>query len=346
MKLTAALGLLAIFCAPVFAQDSQETDVIVLTNGDVLTGVVKTLADGEVTFETLLIGTVTIPVVAIADMRTAQPVELLTAEGETLRRRITGIQDGQLLLAAEPGVTPSIPSLPLGQVDQINPPEAPGPTWTGAFSFGGIVSTGNTQLRGANLAFDAERRSEIDRISFQGFWDYQEDKDTGTWNLTQRRVGGAMQYDYFLSQESYVLATAGAQGDTFQDIELRFTGGAGYGYQWVESDDISFNTEAGLNYYSQEFRSATPSEQYMALRLASNLDWSVIEDLKLLYTVGYLPSLEDIEDYYVRSDTRLRLTMTENMFAQFQWVLEYDSTPSPGLDSADNRYLLSIGWSF
>ncbi len=101
-----------------------------------------------------------------------------------------------------------------------------------------------------------------------------------------------------------------------------------------------------LNYYSQEFRSATPSEGYMALRLGSNLDWSIIQDLKLLHGLNYLPSLEDTEDYYLRSDARLQVTMTESMFTQFQWVFEYDSTPSPGLDRDDSRYILSVGWSF
>ena len=38
--------------------------------------------------------------------------------------------------------------------------------------------------------------------------------------------------------------------------------------------------------------------------------------------------------------------MTENLFTQFQWVLEYDSTPAPGFDHTDNRYILSVGWSF
>ena len=101
-----------------------------------------------------------------------------------------------------------------------------------------------------------------------------------------------------------------------------------------------------LNYYSQEFRSAVPSEDYMALRLGTNLDWSIIQDLRLLHGINFLPSLEDTDDYYFISNARLQVTMTESLFTQFQWVFEYDSTPSPGFDNADSRYILSVGWSF
>jgi hypothetical protein len=34
------------------------------------------------------------------------------------------------------------------------------------------------------------------------------------------------------------------------------------------------------------------------------------------------------------------------MFAQLAWVWDYDSTPSPGRDRSDNRYVLSVGWKF
>lgn len=345
MRIPVSLGVLFLLCARVVAQDPPEPDRIVLTNGDQLSGTVKAMADGNVTLESPLLGEVTVPLSAIADLRTAGTVVLLTTDGETLQRQIIGMRDGELLLAG-PEV-PAAPSLPVARLDQINPPEAPAPAWTGAFNFGGTVSTGNTEIRGAALSLDAKRRSEIDRMTFQGSWNYQEDKQGGAWNLTQRRIGGGMQYDYFLGDESsYLLGAAAAESDTFQDIQLRFTAGAGYGYQWVEREDLSFNTEVALNYFSQEFRTATPTESYMALRLAENLDWEMATGFRLLHAFSYLPSLESIDDYFLRSDARLRFTMTENLFTQIQWVLEYNSTPSPGFKNADNRYFLSVGWSF
>ena len=127
MKRRVIPALLAVLSSLLPAQDPQTTgpDRVTLTNGDQLTGAVKTLAGGELILTSPLLGDVTIPLEAIADLQTASPVELLTAGGETLKRRITGIQDGTLLLAAAPGVAPAAPSLPLDQRDQINPPPPP-----------------------------------------------------------------------------------------------------------------------------------------------------------------------------------------------------------------------------
>ena len=46
------------------------------------------------------------------------------------------------------------------------------------------------------------------------------------------------------------------------------------------------------------------------------------------------------------ADTRLRSKLSESMFAQLQWILNYDNTPSPGQERMDHRFVLTVGWSF
>ena len=54
---------------------------------------------------------------------------------------------------------------------------------------------------------------------------------------------------------------------------------------------------------------------------------------------------------YGESDARLRVSMGEGLFAQAQWILQWDNTPSRNAngtrnDSVDHLFLLSIGWAF
>jgi hypothetical protein len=53
-----------------------------------------------------------------------------------------------------------------------------------------------------------------------------------------------------------------------------------------------------------------------------------------------------MDDFYARIDTRARATLTESMFAQLQWILDYDNTPAPGLEKQDHRLIAAVGWSF
>ncbi len=335
-------GLSIILCAP-FA---KAQDKVTMVNGDVVTGQLGTMADGKLTIKSPLLGDVTVALDQVATIATQENVSILTKDGELLKRRITGIDAGNLLLSGGGEGDPAAPSVSLASLDKLNPPADPPPQWTGSLAVNGTLSTGNTERRAIGLALDAVRRSDIDRFTVDAAWDYAEDKQMGSWTLNQRRVGGGLKYDYFLSKRLYVLATARALGDSLADINLRFTSGVGLGYQWIETDTMGFSTEAGLSYFNENYRSATPSVDYIAARLAYKLTWALSDTTRLIHGVEAFPSLEDANDVYLAKDTRLQMDLTKAMFAQFQWVWDYDNTPSPGRDRSDHRFLVSVGWKF
>jgi putative salt-induced outer membrane protein YdiY len=329
-----------LLAAPAFAQDK-----VTLTNGDVITGKLSTMAEGKLTMKSQVLGDVVVPFDQVATIATAGPVEIVTKNGERLKRRIVGIDLGNLQLAPEEG-GPAAPTISLQQVDKLNPPEKVPPHWTGSLTFNGTAVTGNTDTRTAGLALDAVMRREIDRISVDAAWDYGDDKSTGSWVLTQRRTGGGLKYDYFLTKKWYALVTARALGDTMADLQLRFTAGAGLGYQWVETETLNVNVEGGLSYFNENYISNTPSRDYLAARVAYKITWALTDTLRLVHGTEGFPSTERAQDVYFKMDTKLQMDFTKAMFAQFQWVWDYDNTPSPGRDRSDNRYVLSVGWKF
>ena len=58
------------------------------------------------------------------------------------------------------------------------------------------------------------------------------------------------------------------------------------------------------------------------------------------------PSLEDEEDIHLEVDTRLRCDLSDNLYAQFQWLFDWDNTPADGAEREDHRLFLSVGYSF
>ena len=319
-------------------------DVVVLANGDRLTGTVGTFADGVLTFEADMVGTTKIPVANITDLTTAGAVTLVTVRGERYKRRITGWKGGQVLLEGD------APALLTGDLTAINPPPKPAEKWTGTVNIGASLITGNTERRSATASVKAVHRSEIDRITGEFSWDYAEDKDTvtpgATWELTQRRTRGAMQYDYFTTEKSYLLATTEALGDTQADIDLRWSAGVGAGYQWYETDDFTFSTEAGLSYVDETYRSTNAGVNYVAARAAYKLGWQVRDGLEFLQDVIVTPSLEEKRDVTATKISRLQMSLTESMFTEFRWELDYDNTPAATRDRLDHRFFLTLGWTF
>lgn len=348
MRYLIPAAALAAFTTGAFAQDK-----ITLANGDVLTGKITTMADGTITISSPLLGDLPVPIEKIRDMSTGDMVRLETKSGDLWQRRIVGIEGGSLVLAG--GETTS---LSLDNLGKINPPEKPEPTWTGSLRFTGVVTNGNTERRSAGLLFNATRATDIDRISVDALWDYGDDKapDDGDptteerYRLTQRRAGGGLKYDYFLSKRWYALATTRVLGDTLANLRLRFTAGAGLGYTLLQDDKSLFLVEAGLSYLSEDYRVTVPpdpsSRETLAARIAYRYERQLSKDTRLTHRVEAFPSTEEASDIYLQAVTELSTALTESMVAALTHQLDYDNTPASGRERADNRVTLSVGWTF
>ncbi len=166
------------------------------------------------------------------------------------------------------------------------------------------------------------------------------------WKLNQRRAGGGIKYDYFLSKRAYFLATSRVLGDTLANLDLRYTAGVGLGYTWVENGDTTFLTEVGASYFNESYRNADPDSDYLAVRAAYKLIHQFTATTRLVHGVEAFPSTEDASDLYLRSTTEVTTSLTESMLAALTHILDYDNTPATGSERVDSRFLPSIGWSF
>ena len=347
-------NLLSVAAIAALSVGALAQDKVTLTNGDVLTGKITSMADGKVTIKSPLLNDIVVPIVDVKDLVTNESVTLKTKSGDLWQRRIVGIEGGSLRL--EGGDTSS---LALDNLGMINPPAHKAPTWTGSLSFTGTNTTGNTDTRAAGLSFDASQRTDSYRLSVDAAWSYAENKDLSNsapnrssngYIITQRRVGGGLKYDHYLSEKSYALVTARVLGDTIANLELRFTSGAGIGYTVIDDGKALLLVEVGLSYLSESYRNFVApnpsSTDYLAARIAYRYERPLSEDTKLVHRAEAYPSLEGGDDFYCQVTTELTTSLTESMIASLTHVLDYDNTPAAGFKRADNRVVLSVGWSF
>ena len=135
-------------------------------------------------------------------------------------------------------------------------------------------------------------------------------------------------------------------GDTLAQLDLRFTSGAGLGYTWIEDSTTTFVTEAGLSYLNENYRTADPSVDYVAIRAAYKLTHELSKTSRVVHGIEAFPSTESSDDIYLQSKSELVTSLTESMRASISHVFDYDNTPATGQERGDHRVLLSIGWSF
>lgn len=243
--------------------------------------------------------------------------------------------------------------IPTHTVDLVAPAEDPKlsaapaePKWTGSVALGASFSDGNTRTRTANTSIDAERRAEKDRWTAKAYWNFAENKNSdGDYDITQRRAGVSLKYDYFLTKKLFAFGIAGIETDLLADIDKRMYAGVGAGYQWREDDRLKWSSEAGITYFKVDYETGE-NKEYPAGRVADNIEWKMSDTTSLSNLVEAFPSLEDSKDFYGRSDTKLKANFTKSFFAQLEWVYQFNNTPADDKKRQDNLVILGIGWGF
>ena len=118
---------------------------------------------------------------------------------------------------------------------------------------------------------------------------------------------------------------------------------------------------AGFNsYYDFRYgvdRADTDAERYkvlvqhdidprIAFRLAYHLDHALNDQVSVFHNMEILPAFEDPGDYNMTTDAGIRAKLTKDFFSEFKVEWKRDTTPAPGADKNDLRYVLGIGWLF
>ena len=124
--------LLVVVAASVFANSTVSQDKVTLSNGDVVTGKVVSMADGKVTVQSPVMGDIVVSLADVKDMVTGAPVTLQTTAGQRWERRILGIADASLRLSGD-----GASALPIARLGMINPPPEKEPEWTGSLKLTG-----------------------------------------------------------------------------------------------------------------------------------------------------------------------------------------------------------------
>lgn len=337
-------GLLAaaVAAAVVMVAQPSRADEVIFKNGDKLTGKIKNVDGGKMSISTAMAGDITLDMANVQTFKTDAPVEMHLADGTVLKQQVNASPEAGKIATA--GGAVAAQTVPVASVQKINPPPV---KWTGAVVAGATLTRGNTNTDNVNVAIDAVRRAEIDRITLGAGYLYgrQEDPDTGEKDTSADNWFVAGKYDYFLNKRLYLFAAERLERDRIADLDLRSTTSGGLGYQWWESAKTNFNTEAGVAWVYEDYRNGG-SDDHFALRLAYHYDRKLNDKVLLFHNLEYLPSFEDFSDYNLNTDIGLRADLTEKLFAEFKFELRYDSTPAPDNEKEDLRYLLGVGWKF
>ena len=336
------IGLL---CVVMFLS-STYADVIYLKNGDKITGKIAHMADGKLVLQSELAGTVTIDISNIRTLSSDAPVKIHLNDGTVLDRRIMRSEDDHFAIEQTPAIQAQ--TIQLSAIESINPPVKPEPKWKGNISAGYNSSHGNTNTDNVTISANLKKRTEKDRTKISGDYAKSREKDetTGKKETTEDWWKIKGNYDYFLTEKFFVFAEASYEKDRIALLDRRVIIGGGGGYQWAESEELSFSTRAGVASLYEKFDNQTGSNSELSALLGYDLENKLRENITFIHSLTYYPSFEKFSDYFLSTSAEIKADVTPNIFTNFKVLFDYDATPAVGSGKTDVKYIWGVGASF
>ena len=314
-------------------------DVVIFKSGDKLTGKVMQMADGKMDFDSTVAGEITLNMVDIQTFSTDEPITVEKSDGVQIQLKAATGEAGKL--SYKEGAT----SIAIADIAEINPEK---PRWKGSVTAGATFARGNTHSDTASADAEAQLRREGDRFSVSAGYrfDKKRDQSTGQDDTTEDKWFIRGKYDYFLNEKLYLYVNSFYEKDRISNLDMRFSVGSGAGYQWIERDDLNFNTEGGPSWVYERYTDPDQSESQIAIRLAYHLDKTLYEKVKAFHNVTFLPSTERSDIYLVYADAGLQTKLIGSWIMELKAELEHDSQPAKDQDKSDYRYILGVGVTF
>jgi putative salt-induced outer membrane protein YdiY len=303
-------------------------DMVVMQNGDRVSGTVKHKAGDTLTVETDYAGTLELRWSQVKSIQTDAPVETVV-EGEPASALSWFAGD-----ESDPR---------LDRIVYINPSAE---EWGHRYAYrtrlnlSGSWTSGNSRTDRGQADGELTARSRDVRWILSG----KARRESVSGEETASSWLGTLKRDHFLVDPShFIYARASLERDRFKDIRLRSTLGGGFGWQLVDSEITKFTLGAGLDAVTTR-RIAAADERYPALGWDVRLShWLGAKAVELLHEEEGFWNLHDTRQVTLRSRTGMRVPVAKGMVANASLNVDWEREPAAGRKPLDATLLLGVG---
>jgi len=316
-------------------------DVVIMNNGDRLTGQVVALKDGSLHVETAYADQeLSLPWSEVASIETDQPVTVKFGSAEIIKGRLLPAEEpGQFMISGEM-ITGG--KVNMGNVQAINPPAEGAVSLDGSITLGGNRQSGNTDRNALSAAVDTVIQSRKHRFTVGLVANYAEEDEA----VTERNMFGRFKYDFFFTRQLYGYLNNEFLYDRFKDLSLRTVIGPGVGYQVWDDDVKALAFEAGLAYYNED-RDQGEDQAWVTARLAARFAYTFSTGIKFTENLTLYPSLENGGDYSLRNEAAVTSPIAFGWSLQLRSIIEHDSDPDlETIEKTDYSWILGLNYEF
>ena len=334
-------GLL-LFSLAAFHAHPAQADRIYFTDGESITGVLVGIDDGRVIWSSAILGELTIEQRHVEFIESGDHFDLKLT-GEQLTNCWMFLQREKQHLHCDEGVRPlSDWKLVVSAAETLSDP-LPILYQSGDVTLALEDSSGNSNI----TKYDINARSEFRFLDSRHTLALRHQDESAEGEKTRQSWLGSYQYDQFITDQWFATGNAFYEEDKFRELDRRYSGGLGMGYQFLETVYFELLGKGTLNYVDEQFRTGETRTRPAFLW---NLDFKWRDDgagTELFHRHAVLQSFKNGSDYEVNTATGFKYPINGRFSSVLQLEYNYDNLPAEELiDKVDRKWSVGVNYVF
>jgi len=316
---------------------TAQADVLVLKNGDRITGDIKRVWDSEITIEPSYSDEFTVDVAAVEYIDSDREFELELADGSKSLARLGGADsDGNQIIEAN-GQSSSIRLESLFELDQ---PEKDF-DWESNIEFSASLNSGNTESANSKLRADTiisiPNHRHLAELTF-----FREELIDVT---TQEKDLFRYNYNWLFRDPWFFGAFLSFERDPIIELGGRVIVSAGIGLDIWATPRRTLSVQLGAGAQSEELASVRNENAVATWSLRYSQDFFQ-DDLDLYHNHSIIPNITGRTNTSYKTTTGLRYEITDLLYANFSIDYDYETNPVDTAVSEDVAVLVGLGAEF
>ena len=331
-KLHAWLAMLCLSSSAI-----ASADVLVLKNGDRITGDVKRIWDAEVTIEPEYSDEFQVDLDAISHIESTREFEVEFSDGRSIDAQLGGENAaGEQVFTSQSGSV----AAPLADMLELNEPEAAF-EWDTNVEVSASVNRGNTDTTtGKVRAYSTVRINDHRHI---GDIEYFREK-LGDDFIKQRDLF-KYSYNYLFTDNWFFTADASVERDPIIKLDNRTIFSTGVGLDIWDTPRRSLSIKLGAGFQSEDLDSVETDGSVANWDLDYRQDF-FSEDVGVFHRQSIVANLSGRENTSYKTTTGFGYEISDLLSATVSLDYNYETNPADGVENADMAFLLGLAAEF
>ena len=316
---------------------SAGASVLVLKNGDRITGSIKRIWDGEISIEPDYSDEFTVDLPVVDHIISEQDFEVELRDGREVLARFSGLDDEGRQVVTVGGETISIV---LADIFELDEPEKEF-DWESNVTLATTFNSGNTTTSSSQFKAD----SMIQVPSHRHFVEFSTSHESTDDVTTKEQSLVRYNYNWFFNEPWFVSAQTSYERDPIIELENRIIASIGIGRDIWNTPRRTLSLQLGAGGQTEDIGGVTTDSSVATwtLRYRQGL---LNDDLELFHNHTITSNIGGRTNTSYKTSTGVRYEITDLLYANLTFDYDYETDPAPGIGSEDSTLMIGIGAEF